>query len=47
MHKIVNEDGVLWDVEKEFISGIWHTHKKFLGMAEKEEKKKNKKGEEN
>ena len=45
MGKIINEDGVLWHVEKEFISGIWHTHKKFMGLEE-EKPKKTKKGEE-
>ena len=45
MGKIVNEDGVLWYIEKHHMSGIWHTHKKFLGFEE-EKPKKTKKGEE-
>lgn len=46
MHKIVNEDGVLWEVERELISGVWHTHKRYIGLEEKKDKK-TKKGEEN
>ena len=50
MGKIINENGVLWYEEKEFISGIWHTGRKYLGLAEKpkeDKPKKTKKGEEN
>lgn len=39
MGKIVNENGVLWLEEKEYASGIWHTHRKFLGKEEKKEDK--------
>jgi len=47
MGKIVNEKGVLWYEEKDFISGIWHTHRKYLGIEpKKEDKKKTKKVEE-
>lgn len=48
MGKIVNENGVLWLEEKQYASGIWHTHRKFLGKEEKKEDKpkKTKKGEE-
>lgn len=43
MGKIVNENGVLWLEEKQYASGIWHTHRKFLGTEEKnDEKKENK-----
>lgn len=35
MGKIVNEDGVLWYVEKKHMSGIWHIGKKYIGLAEK------------
>ena len=47
MGEIVNENGVLWLVEKQHLSGIWHTHRKYLGLYEKKEEKpkKTKKGE--
>lgn len=46
MGKIVKENGILWLEDKEFISGIWHTHRKYMGVEE-EKPKKTKKGEEN
>ena len=45
MGKIVNENGVLWYEEKQHISGIWHTHRKYVGVEEPKEDKKKKKGE--
>lgn len=46
MGKIVNEDGVLWYVEKQHMSGIWHTFKKYIGVEEEKPKKKKKEVEE-
>lgn len=47
MGKIVNDNGILWYEEKEFSSGIWHTHRKYIGVEEpnEEKPKKTKKGE--
>ena len=43
MGKIVNENGVLWYVEKQHLSGIWHTNRKFWGVEEKPKEDKKKK----
>ena len=43
MGKIVNENGVLWYVEKKHISGIWHIGKKYIDLTKKQKEEKKKK----
>lgn len=43
MGKVVNDNGVLWYVEKQHLSGVWHTNRKFLGFEEKPKENKSKK----
>ena len=40
MGKIISENGVLWLEEKQHLSGIWHTHRKYIGLDEKPKKTK-------
>ena len=50
MGKVIEENGVLWYEEREFISGVWHTGRTYIGLADKpneDKPKKAKKGEEN
>lgn len=35
MGKVVNDNGVLWYVERQHLSGVWHTNRTFLGYEEK------------
>lgn len=43
MGKIVKENGVFWYEEKQHISGVWHIHRKYMGVEEKPKEDKPKK----